>query len=88
MLAAAAVAAEVAAPDGIELLDERIDEGGIVGQDAILKVALAFRFRAHPRAGKVRGTEVCLATIHDDALEMDARTEHPLHSLPQTRIPI
>ena len=41
MLAAAAVAAEVAAPDGIELLDERIDEGGIIGENAVLEIALA-----------------------------------------------
>ena len=73
MLAAAAVAAEVAAPDRIELLDKRIDEGRIVGQDAVLEVALALRLRAHPRAGKVRRTEVRLTTIHDDALEMDTR---------------
>ena len=73
MLAAAAVAAEVAAPDGIELLDERIDESGVIGENAILEVALALRLRAHPRAGKVRRTEVRLTTIHDDALEMDTR---------------
>ena len=73
MFAAAAVVAEVAAPDGIELLNERIDEGGIIGENAILEVALALRLRAHPCAGEVRRTEVCLATIHDDALEMDAR---------------
>ena len=32
MFAAATIAAEVAAPDGIELLDEWIDEDGIVGR--------------------------------------------------------
>ena len=53
MFAAAAVVAEVTAPDGIELLDERIDEGGIVGENAILEVALALRLCAHPRAGEV-----------------------------------
>jgi len=73
MFAAAAVAAEIAAPDGIELLDERIDEGGIVGQDAVLKIALALRLRAHSCAGEIRRAEVCLATIHDDALEMNTR---------------
>ena len=31
MFAASAFAAECAAPDGIKLLDERIDEGGIIG---------------------------------------------------------
>ena len=66
--------AEVAAPDGIELLDERIDEGGIVGEDTVLEVALAHRLRAHSRAGKIRRTEIRLHTIHDDALEMDTRT--------------
>ena len=35
MLAAAAVAAELAAPDGIELLDERVEKGGVVGEDAV-----------------------------------------------------
>ncbi len=41
MFAAAAVVAEVTAPDGIELLDERIDEGWIIGENAVLEVALA-----------------------------------------------
>ena len=41
MFAAATFAAECAAPDGIKLLDERIDEGGVVGEDAVLEVALA-----------------------------------------------
>ena len=47
-----AIAAEVAAPDGIELLDERIDEGRIIGQDAVLEVALAFGLRAHSYVGE------------------------------------
>ena len=43
MLAAAAVAAELAAPDGIELLDERVEKGGVVGEDAIPSPAARFR---------------------------------------------
>ena len=35
MLAAAAVAAELSAPDGIELLDERVEKGGVVCEDAV-----------------------------------------------------
>lgn len=41
MVAAAAIAAEGPSPDGIELLEERFNESGIVGQDAVLEVALA-----------------------------------------------
>ena len=41
MFAAATFAAEGPAPDGIELLDERIDEGGVIGKDSVLEVALA-----------------------------------------------
>ena len=37
----------------IELLDKRIDECGIVGEDAVLKVALALRLRTHARAGEI-----------------------------------
>ena len=69
-----AIAAEVTAPDGIKLLDERIDEGRIIGQDAVLKVALALGLCTHPRAREVRRAEVRLYAIHDDALEMDTRT--------------
>ena len=85
MLSASAIAAVSPAPDGIELLDVRMDEGGIVGEDAVLKVALALRFRAHAGAGEVRATEVGLDDIHDDALEVDARAEHPLHGPPTGR---
>ena len=42
MLAPAAIAAERASPNGIKLLDERIDECWIVGEDTVLEVALAF----------------------------------------------
>ena len=53
MFAAAAFAAECPSPDGVELLDKRIDERGIVGKDAVLKVALALGLCAHARAGEI-----------------------------------
>ena len=53
MFAAAAFAAKRPSPDGVELLDKRIDERGIVGKDAVLKVALALRLRTHARAGEI-----------------------------------
>jgi len=53
MLSAAAFAAKRPSPDGIKLLDKRIDERGIVGEDAVLKVALALGLRAHARAGEI-----------------------------------
>ena len=52
MLASAAIAAKGPSPDGIEMLGERFDERGIVGQDAVLEVALAHGLRTHPRAGE------------------------------------
>ena len=80
--------AEVAAPDGIKLLDERIHQIGIVRQHAVLEVALSLALRAHPRAREVGRAEIRRAPVHDDALEMDARTQHPLHALPEAGIPI
>ena len=53
MFAAAAFAAECAAPDGIKLLDKRIDNREIVGKDAVFEVALALRLCAHARAGEI-----------------------------------
>ena len=85
MFAATAVAAEVASPDGIELFDEWIDECGIVGQNAVLEVALALRLRTHPRTSEIRRAEVRLHAIHDDALEMHTRAEHPFHCRPECR---
>ena len=46
-------AAERPPPNGIELLDKRIDERGIVGKDAVLKVALALGLCTHPSAGEI-----------------------------------
>ena len=54
MLAAAAVAAEFPSPNRIELFDERIDEVGIVDQDAVLEVAFALGLHAHARTGEIR----------------------------------
>ena len=74
MFAAAAFAAKRPSPDGIKLLDKRIDEGGIVGKDAVLEVALALGLCAHARACEIGAAEIRLNAIHDDALEMDTRT--------------
>ena len=88
MVASATVAAEGTTPDGIELLNERIDEGGVIGEDAVFEVTLLLALRSHPRAGKIGAAEVRLHAIHDDALEMDTRTKHPLHRRPKRRIAI
>ena len=53
MFAAAAFAAKRPSPDGIELLDKRIDERGIIGEDAVFEVALALRLRTHARASEI-----------------------------------
>ena len=88
MFPSAAVVAVFTAPDEVELLDERLDEGWVVGEDAVLEVALALRLRAHAGAGEVGAAEVGLYAIHDDALEVDARAEHPLHPAPQAGIAV
>ena len=71
MVAAAAIAAKCPSPDGVELLDERIDEGGVIGEDTVLEVVLPFRLCAHPRAGEIGAAKVCFHAINDYALEMD-----------------
>lgn len=58
MFAASAIAAKVATPNGIELLDKRFDKCGVVRQNAVLEVALALSLRAHPGTGQVRRTEM------------------------------
>ena len=63
-VAATAVAAKVTSPGGIELLDKRFDKCGVVGENAVLEIALAHRLRAHPRAGEIRRTEVGLHTVN------------------------
>lgn len=78
------IAAEIAAPDRVELFGEWIDEGGIVGQNTVLEVALALGLRAHARIGEVRATEIRLPPVHNDALEMDTRTKYPFHRCPKS----
>ena len=74
MFSAATIAAEVPPPDGIELLDERVNERWIVGEDTVLEVALAHGLCTHPRTGEICRAKVRFHTIYDDALEMDTRT--------------
>ena len=88
MFSPPAVAAKGPSPDGVELLNEGTDERGVVGEDTVLEVALPFRLCAHARASKIGAAEIRLDAIHDDALEMDARTEHPFHRRPKRRIAV
>ncbi len=60
MLATATVSAERPSPDRIELFNERIDKGRVVGQDTILEIALTLGLRAQPRAREVGRAEVRL----------------------------
>ena len=63
-VAAAAVAAKRTSPDGIELLDKRRDKCGVVGENAVLEVALALTLCAHARAGEISRAEVGLHTVN------------------------
>ena len=78
MFSASASFTEVTSPDGVELLDERIDEGGVVGENAVLEIALLLRLRAHAGAGQVGRAEVRLHAVDDDAFETHTRAEPPL----------
>ena len=82
------IAAEIPSPDGIKLLDERINEGGGVGQNAVLKVAFSLGLCPHACTSEVRASKVCLHFIYDDTLEMDTRTKHSLHRRSKRRIAI
>ena len=86
--AAAAVAAERAAPDSIELLFKRLDQRRFVCDDAILEVALALRLRAHARARQVRASKPRPASVDDHALEVHARTQHALQAFREARIAV
>ena len=87
-VATATITAEVATPDGIELLDKRFDKCGVVGENAVLEVALLLRLCAHPGTGEIRRAEIRLHAVDDDALEMHPRTKHPLHRRPERRIAV
>ena len=77
-VATSTIAAEIPAPDGIELLDERFDKCGVVGENAVFEIALLLRLRAHARAGQIGRAEIGLNAVHDNTLEMHTRTQHPL----------
>ena len=47
-VAATAVAAKRSSPDGIELLDKRLDKCGVVGENAVLEIALLLRLTSRP----------------------------------------
>ena len=87
-VAASTIAAEVTAPDGIELLDKRFDKCRIVCQNAILEITLSLALRAHPCARKVRRAKIRHVPVNDDALEVDARAKHSFHSSPQVGIAV
>ena len=86
MFATAAIAPP--SPGGIELFRKRLNQNGIIGQNSVLEVALAFRLHPHSGARKIGTAEIRLDTIYDNALEMDARTKHPLHRRPERRIAV
>ena len=47
-VATTAIAAEITSPDGIELLDKRLDKCGVVGENAVLEIALLLRLTSRP----------------------------------------
>ena len=69
-VAAAAIAAKRSSPDGIELLDERFDKCRVVGENAVLEIALLHRLRAHPGTGEIRRAKIRLHAVNDDALKV------------------
>lgn len=83
-----AIAAKVAAPNGIELLDKRLDKCWVVSQNTVLKIALFLGLRSHSSAGEIRRTEIRLYAVNNDALEMNSRAEHPFHRRSKHRIAV
>ncbi len=81
-------AAEITAPDRIELLDKRFNKCWVIGQNAVLKVALFLALRAHPSSRKICRAKIRLHSINNDTLKMSSRAKHPLHRRPENRISI
>ena len=79
MFAAATIAAEVASPDGVELLDKRSEKGGVVGKNAVLEVALLGALRTHPGTRQIGRAEIRLAPVNTD---QDSGRSHPASLAP------
>ena len=79
LLPSAGLALE-AGPDGVELVHRGIDQGGVVGEDTGLEVAIAGAFHAETGAGEVRGADVSDFQVEDDDLEMDPRAKDSLQA--------
>ena len=82
---AAAFDAACAAPYGIELFAERLDNGSFIRKDAVLEIPLIVVFRAKPRACQIGAAKIGCFAIGDDAFEMHTRAEDAFHLVPQTR---
>ena len=87
-LLAGAVLTLETGPDGIELIDGRLDQGRIIRQDARLEVPGAGALHADSGTGQIGRADVRRLQIEDDDLEMDTRTQRPLQSGEQHRIAV
>ena len=79
---AAAFDAACAAPYGIELFAERLDNGSFIRKDTVLEIPLIVVFRAKPRACQIGAAKIGCFAIGDDAFEMHTRAEDAFHLLP------
>ena len=73
-------------PYGIELVHGLLNQFGVVGEDACLKVARAFSFLADACTSEVGTADVGLLAVEDQYLEMHPRTERPFKTIEQSRV--
>ena len=73
-------------PYGIELVHDLLNQFGVVGEDAGLKIACTFPFHSDACAGEVGAADVGYLVIKDQNLEMHPWTKLPLQAFKQRRV--
>ena len=80
------ILAVFAYPDGIKLVHGLLDQLGIVGEDASLKVTRSITFHADACTSEVGTADVGYLSIEDQDLEMYPWTKCPLQAFKQGRV--
>ena len=83
----AALLAEPAHPDIVELPDGCINQLIVICKNPCLEVPFPWRLHTHSRSCQVGGADICNGTVDDDELEMNPRTQHTLHPVIEDWMP-
>lgn len=73
-------------PDAVEVVGGGIDQGGLVGEDSGLEVAVVVAFHTHAGTREIGGADVGGGAVENHYLEMHPWAESPFQPAPQPRI--